>query len=539
MKKVLSVLLCALLLLSLVACSRSNQQSNNGSNQQNSGSSDKQNSGNAGTSDTNTPPDDTQTEPDPFEDYVELLLFSSGSSGQDTEKVMKVFNEKLKEKCNTTIKVTCLGWDNYQNQYNLILTTGEDADLMYVNPSLYNQYAATGAFADLTELFPKLMPQTYALFTDAQLQQVKVDGSLYMIPSYEKNYAQNGIFYRLDLAKKYNLGEIDSIESLEAYMDAIAQNETDIRAIDGNPEQALFQLFKSYYGFEAIAGSSTSVIMVNSIDDIHNIIAYPFTDEYLEWAHKMHDWASKGYWSSNALSSTMDPWSSIQVGTSAITQANADGAKNMMKNMADKLPDSECAYWSLANLTGYSFVNPVTENGFAVPAASPNAERALRVLEIIKTDQELFDLWMYGIEGYHFDIAEDGNLIRPAAGQDPATVSTHSMSGAQYAMRVSNLMRNDEGVWDGYADLLDMLASKEVANKFGAVALDYTSVQAELAAVNQVVQQYGYPINVGVVDDVDAAVEEYRAQLKAAGIDRLLEVVSEQMEDYYTRNNIN
>lgn len=50
----------------------------------------------------------------------------------------------------------------------------------------------------------------------------------------------------------------------------------------------------------------------------------------------MKDWADRGFWSTNALSSTMDPWSSIQVGTSAITQANADGAKNMMRTMGGK-----------------------------------------------------------------------------------------------------------------------------------------------------------------------------------------------------------
>ena len=474
-----------------------------------------------------------------FKEYVELIMYSSGSSGKDTEKVMAKFNELLKEKCNTTINVTCLGWNNYKNQYQLILTTGEPADLMYVNPNLYSLYAANGAFADLTDLFEKCMPTVYGYFKEGQLAQAKVDGKLYMIPSYESNFAQNGIFYRLDLAKKYGLGEIASIDSFEKYADTIVANEKGLRIIDGNPEQTLFQMFKAYYGFEAIAGSNSSIIMVKSYDDIHNIVAYPFTDEYVEWAKRMKQWASKGYWSSNALSSTMDPWSSIQVGTSAITQANADGAKNMMSYMASKLPESECAYWSLANLTGYSYVNPVTENGYAVPASSPNAERALRVLEVIKTDQKLFDLWMYGIEGLHFSLTEDGKLIKPAVGIDPSTVNNHSMSGAQYAMRVKNLMRNEAGVWEGYKNLIDWLSSIETLNKFGAVSLDYSNVQAELAAVNQVVQQYGYPINIGIVDNVDIAIAEYRKQLKVAGIDRLLEVIAQQMEEYYNKNGIN
>ncbi|MGI6225867.1 MAG: extracellular solute-binding protein [Peptococcales bacterium] len=479
------------------------------------------------------------TDEDPFKDYVELIMYSSGSSGQDKNLVMEKFNALLKEKCNTTINVTCLGWDNYRNQYQLILTTGEPADLMYVNPSLYGQYAPTGAFTDVTELFPKFMPTVYSYFSEGQIAQAKVNGSLYEIPSHESNFGQNGIFYRQDLGEKYGVSTIDSIESFEAYADAIVANEPAVRVIDGNPEQALFQFFKAYYGFEAIAGSTSSIIMVKSMDDIHNIIAYPFTDEYVEWAKRMNTWAKKGYWSSNALSSTMDPWSSIQVGTSAITQANADGAKSMMKNMATKVPQAKCAYWSFADLTGYSFVNPITENGYAIPTSSPNAERALRVLEIIKTDQQLFDFWMYGIEGRHFSLTPEGNLIRPAVGVDPATISTHSMSGAQYAMRVSNLMRNDADVWEGYPALMDYLKSIAVLNKFGSVSLDYTAVQPELAAVNQVVQQYGLPINIGIVEDVDTAIAEYRKQLKAAGVERLLKEVSRQMEDYYKRNNIN
>ena len=474
----------------------------------------------------------------PFEDYVELIMYSSGSSGKEKDMVMEKFNELLKEKCNTTINVTCLGWGDYKNQYQLILTTGEPADLMYVNPSLYSQYASTGAFTDLTEMFPKFMPTVYSYFTEGQLEQAKVDGKLYEIPSYESNYGTNGIFYRKDLGEKYGVAEINSIESFEAYADAVAKNEPAIRVIDGNPEQTLFQFFKAYYGFEAISGSTSSIIMVKSMDDIHDIIAYPFTDEYVQWAKRMHTWAQNGYWSSNALSSTAGPWDSIQAGTSAITQANADGAKNMMAYMKAKQPQAVCAYWPFAELTGYTFANPVTENGYAVPASSPNAERALRVLEIIKTDQQLFDLWMYGIEGRHFTITAEGNLIKPAVGVDPSTVSTHSMSGAQYAMRVRNLMRNDDGVWEGYEPLLEYLRSVEVLNKFGAASIDYSNVQAELAAVNQVVQQYGYPINIGIVDDVDAAIAEYRKQLQAAGIEKLLAEVSSQMEQYYIRNNI-
>lgn len=57
-------------------------------------------------------------------------------------------------------------------------------------------------------------------------------------------------------------------------------------------------------------------------------------------------------------------------------------------------------------------------------------------------------------------------------------------------------------------------------------------MQAELAAVNQVMQQYGAPINVGLVDDVDAAIAEYRAKLTTAGVEKLVDAIREQTVAY-------
>ena len=99
-------------------------------------------------------------------------------------------------------------------------------------------------------------------------------------------------------------------------------------------------------------------------------------------------------------------------------------------------------------------------------------------------------------------------------------------------MRVENLMRSNVTQWAGLEPLMEKIRSISVPNRYGAIALDYAPVQAELAAVNQVVQQYGTPINVGLVDDVDAAIEEYRQKLKDAGIDKLVDYVQQTVTAY-------
>ena len=286
-------------------------------------------------------------------------------------------------------------------------------------------------------------------------------------------------------------------------------------------------MFRANYGFETIAGSTSSIIVMGDIDDTGSVIAYPFTDEYVEWSKKIKEWADRGYWSSNCLSATLGTWDNIQVGTSAISVENPEGVASLVTTISKLNPDFAFDYWCFTSLTGYSVPNPVLQDGFAVPQSSQNTERTLRILEAIKTDPELYDLYMYGIEGYHYDLTEDGQLVTPSASQDPSVVTGYDPAGAGWGMRVEDLVRTNVTQWSGLEPLMDEIRSISVPNRYGAISLDYADVQAELAAVNQVVQQYGTPINVGLVDDVDAAIAEYRQKLTDAGIDKLVAYVQE------------
>ena len=56
--------------------------------------------------------------------------------------------------------------------------------------------------------------------------------------------------------------------------------------------------------------------------------------------------------------------------------------------------------------------------------------------------------------------------------------------------------------------------------------------------MTQVAQQYGTPLNIGLVEDVDAAIEQYRKALTDAGIDALVSEIKTQMLEYYTEKGI-
>ena len=64
-------------------------------------------------------------ETNPYEKGTELIWYCSGNTSEDTSKVMDAFNSQLKEKCNTTIQLNYVGFNDWDNQLNLILTSWE------------------------------------------------------------------------------------------------------------------------------------------------------------------------------------------------------------------------------------------------------------------------------------------------------------------------------------------------------------------------------------------------------------------------------
>ncbi len=468
-----------------------------------------------------------------FEGPVELIWYGNGNAS-DTETALAQMNEILSERYNTTIKVYHVGWNDWQSQYNLILTSGEQVDLIYTNSAVYSQYAPTGAFMDLTELFPEYMPQTYSYFTAQELSQFSIDGRIYAVPSSMRTYMPFGVVYRTDLLEALGVEPITSMETFEAYMDAIAA--TGDIPFKGNPEDRFLRMFRAYYQFELIANDATSIAVVTDFDNATSVAAYPFTDEYVEWAYRMKDYANRGYWSQNALSSNITAYDNIMIGSAPMSIENTDGFSKIVTALGNDFPEYSLDFWPLTELIGYAVPNAILSDAFSIPAISKYADRTMTIVEAIKTDQDLYDLWMYGVMGYHYDLTDDGDLLVPAAGQADSVAYNRSSVG--WFMRVDSMQRVKADSWSGTDALMEHLKDIGVENKYGSVIIDYSSVQAELAAVNQVMQQYGAPINVGLVDDVDAAVAEYREKLTEAGVEDLLACIQDQVLIYITEHTV-
>ena len=61
---------------------------------------------------------------------------------------------------------------------------------------------------------------------------------------------------------------------------------------------------------------------------------------------------------------------------------------------------------------------------------------------------------------------------------------------------------------------------------------DNTNVASQVAAVEANIETYYNPLVNGLVDDVDATIEQFRAALESAGIQDVLDELERQKEEF-------
>lgn len=474
--------------------------------------------------------------PEPLQ-YADLIWYVVGDAHADQAMVDAELNKKLEKDVNATVKLNFTTWNDWQSKYNLLLVSGETVDMIFASSwADFTKYAKMGAYQDITEMLPKYAPQTWANVPKDDWKAATFDGKIFGVPCTNPEFTPAGLFYREDLRKKFNLPEIKDVASIEAYLDGIKKNSTEMIPIENgiNEIKALYYWSNKY---EPIAGAEDDLVQVKSYDTPRDIIVYPFTDEYVEFCKMTREWQQKGYWSKDILSTKTTAGDALKAGKAAVAQMNPGSAYGYFSNFEKEHPTWEGGYFPFSRLKGYTIANSPMNNGMAIPKSAKNPERSLMVLDLLRNDAGYNQLTTYGIPGYHWDLADDGKTrVVPAKGQDPVKNKgfwTTSWGWANY-----KLAMEDVNVWKGKSTLISEFMGVERENYLSDVKLDKTEVKAVEAAIKQVKEKYASILFMGMEADVDKAIAEYRDQLKKAGIDKYTEEIKKQLFQYYDERGI-
>lgn len=542
-KKLISVLLSLTMVFSLSACGRESAAQimdeeptveESGDTAQEDGSDTAQDDGAESSAPAQAAELDTS-------ERVDLVFYVMGDAPKDEQMVEDAVNEILLEKANATIDMQFATWTDFQQKYSLELTSG-NADLVYIANWLnYGQLASSGAFEELDGLLDTVAPTLRDTVGDANLGMCRVDGKIYAVPCAWAEYVCNGIKYREDLRAKYDLPVPDSLENFEAYLSGIQENEPNQPLLAVTTEES--QGFQTGFDAAWIFNLKYPWVFTNGLpyglaanyDTPSDVYDYWYSDDFVEDMKLMKKWADLGFWSKSALSDTNN--SEAYKNGLCVAEVAGQNPNKQITGIQDFIHDGhddwKSEYIAYGEVTGAIYPAHATQNGTAIVRGCKNPERALKVLEILMTDEEANKLIQFGIEGTHYEVDGDGiyhnlNAEQPTFAYEG--FNTWALRNGDYKLpQETDVVLNE--MFDKYEKLASQTKFPNV-DVYSGFSENYEAYAAERTAVSNVMKQYLAPLQAGLVDDVDAAVEEFRQKMTDAGLDVCREGYTEQWKAY-------
>jgi putative aldouronate transport system substrate-binding protein len=482
--------------------------------------------------------DATEEEPDTEElDYVELIWYIGGKAANDEEMVMEELNKYFKEKINATVDIRWVETGDYQQKMSTIVGAGEEFDLMYVATSFFHPVvnAQNGAFVELDDLLPKYAPNLLKEVPEWVIEGAKINGKIYIIPSYKDVADVFALSYNKTLADDIGAdlsGNWKTMFDLEERFykfkelrDAKYPDKADIpimtpyRTLGSWLPCDIFILpaVANIEGIEIFAGKGKGELVFNMYE----------TDEYRNMMRLQKKFVDDGIAAYDAKN--FDP--------DGVLHKAGEIAIRMTQGLVAMDPHYYSNDWE-ADLIVSDISIPSTAYlhaaATAVSVTSKNPERAVMLQDLVYSDEYVATTMRFGLEGedLHYVVDEDGRLdFSKGRNADPQNRGIYRWYGYQFGNLFKAKMPNTQP-----KDLYEQIkASNDRSTQYTAnlgFVVNQDPIANEIAACTNVIAEYHEPLSYGMVDDVDGHIDEFIQKLKDNGADKIIEEVQKQLNDW-------
>ncbi len=457
-----------------------------------------------------------------------VYLYLIGDTPQDWDKVMAAVNEYL-EPFNTKLETVIMSWADYGTKYSLVLAGGEEVDAIYTAPWCYMYTeAAKGSFYTFDRDFvAKNMPLTNKYQAETSYAESTIDGKIVALPCNAEKADTKIVAIRQDLAEKYGIEKLDNWSDYMNFMLTIAEKETPesgilAQASSGNNAE-LWEVYRQQYNVFYILKDNYLHYQYEykegelpSADDIE--LCWN-SESFVKFAKDMKTLADAGCWSRGALSNTIsddDAFGALQGASIAW-----NGTVFNYMRMAEKNEGVKCAAYDLTkdNIVACEEYN---NSDIAIAAASKNPERTAMVLDILKMDTYVNRLITLGFENEHYTI--DGFNYAKAA-----NVEAYPPNSVSLSWGINNGIYKETGVEPREQEMVDSWEPRITSNPTITFVFNDTEVSDYASACKAILGDYIPSLQLGLVDDVDAYLAEMNAKLDGAGI----KIVEEELFKQY------
>ncbi len=449
----------------------------------------------------------------------------------DLQRIEDLINAYTVEKINTKVDLVLFSNADYMNQVNLMLASGEQVDLFQAYATSHLPYIQDGTALDITGYLDNELKETKETIYDGFLKPTTVDGKVYGILNMGSNYVPGGFTYRSDIAEELgiDMSKVSSPQDLEEVFAAVKEAYPDMIIIDPNRSNALFETYLGKIAdIDPLGGDITSSFSGVAYQDDPTVVNMFETQDFIDLCNLTHSWYEKGYFASDAATTTATTAELLMSGNCFGTFCGLGNPKIAAQyttnygHSFDNVQISDSLVWAGSN------------NAWMVNSSCENPSAACKFMNLLYTDAYLDNLLVYGEEGVDYVLNEEGFAVAPEGYTDLNSVGyTDNMNYYFWGNKwLTYPVPGGLNAEEAEAQMALNYAGK-LSSYYGFL-FDFSDLQAEYTACQNIANECKKALWVGAVD-VQQTLDEMNERLNAAGMDKLMESKQAQLDEWLSQ----
>ncbi len=435
-----------------------------------------------------------------------LCLPIRGDSAQ-IERVNEALNAHLETAAGIHVRIIPFSTSDALSK---AIMEGEQIDLSYCGSlDAARQMLQAGGILPLDELLRQSGQWFLGVFPLKEYEFARSDGALFAMPTNKDRVRINGFEYNREIARQYHLdfSGVHSMEDLAQVFDALLAQTKEISPIAVVPGFIYFDQVNTLTDAYGVLTADSGGTVVNLYE----------TDQFADFVHLMREWYLKGYTYADTGENDLILYyisSGKVLGCLTIAKPGFEVQERHLSGLDVGFVELGEPYFS---------TDTIQRAWYVIPATAADPTRSMQLMELLYTDPVAADLLIYGIEGEHYTLTSAGQVSR-IEGSGYGGVTDWAYCNSFTAHVAEGL---DPDFWQ------ELQQANEIAlrSPVWGFQFDAEPVAQQLYRCDLVVDQYLKLLYSGI-SDPDPLLEQFRQELKQAGIDEIIAEKQRQLDEF-------
>ena len=459
------------------------------------------------------------------------------------------FYQEMERRTGVHLEFEMVSSADYQTNFNLMIASGNLADMIYVGASYYAEGVDAaiddGYFLDLTDLVDEYMPNYEKIRTsDIQYELLSTTDSGRLGAVYELRQSKQGPWLGLWIRQDWldDLG-LDTPVTFDDYHEVLTAFK--------NEKGATAPLILNFSGSDGEFGTmSGGLNVLNSwqLDETGKVNFGPYMDAWKEYVTIMHQWYTEGLIDPDFMATDERTADMAKVVTGASGLFAALYTMPSVYEAASEDPNMNLApvnppVMNEGDEGHIRLRDSYTSGNTAISADSENWEVALRWLDYLYTEEGAL-LANYGVEGDTFEFDENGKpvftdkiLNNENGWTMTQTVASYLCPSAgianwsDWTRELAGVPEKDQACYDVWSEFSD---DWRLPSSVTLTQDESTERAALYADISTIVKEQTAQFISGALD-IESNWDAYISALEASGMERAIEITQAAYDRYLAR----